>query len=640
MDILNENLKKLYNGNYSSYRTSELSENIVIEKAMNNVDTMKITKDKRTVYVHSTYYPIEVSNLFVDNFLEGTNLKQTKTIILFGLGLGYELNYLVNCLDKLNYEITVLVIEPEKSVFDNYIKNNPLNESDKVNIQFIFGDKIYNKDEYLIQIVRDFEQIKIVKLQSYLEIYSVEFLKVYNIIKDLVVIGYVDRNTKFSFSSGWAEKEIGVLKTLFESANISFLKDLIKGKPAIVVAAGPSLNKNIHLLKEAKNKFFIVAVYTAYRPLQKAGIEPDLIVSMDMRQVLYDEHMKGIDVPGAFGVYTNDGIRENNKHKYNNILRIDSGYANNFLPPKFHDRLLISDYNSGTVASVAVDILVQSGANPIIMMGQDLGYENNGKTHVDGSFYDQDLKIEDEDTREFVEKGKNSYNQEERYVKGNYEDKIRTDIVMYSYIQWFNIYFEKMKSEKGTLFINATEGGAYLEYTEIMKFREVLDKYEAEADFGISEVFRKKLKENPLFVSQEEKVEMYNHIYSLYEVINSMVEITEKTKKDSYELKKLFEKSKNPSEAKVNKLIKRLDTEEAKLKSLNDKFSLLITAYFKVSYVLNRLEFSETLDETQVAIEKNAFFHKEFNKAIVPLQKCFKELIDKLNETYKFDTLG
>lgn len=44
----------------------------------------------------------------------------------------------------------------------------------------------------------------------------------------------------------------------------------------IVVAAGPSLNKNIYELKKAKGKAFIVAVDTAIKPLLKAGIVPDM----------------------------------------------------------------------------------------------------------------------------------------------------------------------------------------------------------------------------------------------------------------------------------------------------------------------------------------------------------------------------
>lgn len=49
----------------------------------------------------------------------------------------------------------------------------------------------------------------------------------------------------------------------------------------IVVAAGPSLNKNIKELKNAKGKSFIIAVDTAIKPLLRAGIIPDMYFIVD-----------------------------------------------------------------------------------------------------------------------------------------------------------------------------------------------------------------------------------------------------------------------------------------------------------------------------------------------------------------------
>ena len=56
--------------------------------------------------------------------------------------------------------------------------------------------------------------------------------------------------------------------------------------PGIVVAAGPSLNKNIHELKRAKGKAFIVAVDTAIKPLIAAGIIPDMFAIVDGKKPL------------------------------------------------------------------------------------------------------------------------------------------------------------------------------------------------------------------------------------------------------------------------------------------------------------------------------------------------------------------
>ena len=51
--------------------------------------------------------------------------------------------------------------------------------------------------------------------------------------------------------------------------------------PAIIVAAGPSLNKNIKELKKAKGRAFIIAVDTAIKPLLAEGIIPDMFAIVD-----------------------------------------------------------------------------------------------------------------------------------------------------------------------------------------------------------------------------------------------------------------------------------------------------------------------------------------------------------------------
>ena len=48
--------------------------------------------------------------------------------------------------------------------------------------------------------------------------------------------------------------------------------------PAILVSAGPSLDKNISELKKAQGKAFIVVVDAALRTVLRAGVRPDLTI--------------------------------------------------------------------------------------------------------------------------------------------------------------------------------------------------------------------------------------------------------------------------------------------------------------------------------------------------------------------------
>ncbi len=613
----------------------KLPENIVIEKALDNNDTMKITKNDKAIYVHSSYYPIEMSNIFVDSFMENEDFKRTKLIILFGLGLGYELNRLISQIEELNSEIMLLVLEPESSVLAYYLKNNDYLKNTNLDIRFFTGEEIYDKEKYSNLMTHKFEKVKLLKLHSYMEIYEYEYIEVFSNIKYSLIDGKLNKNTILKVKDLWAKNEIASLKHFFETPSIQCIEKLIKNKPAIIVSAGPSLNKNIEILKEAKDKYFIIAVYTAYITLQNAGIEPDMIASMDAHQLLYDEHVDGIDVPCLFSTKANDLLKNKNKHVYNNLMFVRRDFRDMYIPEKYHDRLIMSDNFFGTVASMVFDFLVQQGANPIIFVGQDLSYTEDGTTHAAGTYYDKNTKLANQDDNKLIEINKKLLNQGNLYVKGNYTEKVKTDAMMYSFLQWFNFAIPKFSAEKDITFINATEGGAFITGTEVMTLKEVLEKYPS--NDGISSRFSEALKDNFVFKNKDEMKEMYDYIFSINNDLNEIVEITEKADKISSELKELFKYTNFPKQGKVNKLVKILDEQDAKLEKMRESFTLLESAYTHNFYELEEYEFDERLNETQKIVEKDAFFHHSINVTVKTLKKCFEELIDYLNKTYKFD---
>lgn len=643
MNILEKNLEFLKEQFGVDYIFDDISKDIIIEKAQNNEDTMKIIRNDKENYVHSTYYPKEMGKIFVDNFLKETDLRMTKVIILYGLGLGYELNYLKEKLEELDKKIHILVLEPNKSIFDLYIKTNsifPVSD-ENITVKFIVDEKNLEKGSYAGYIHGGFENMHILKLQSYAEIYKENYLEILKLIQESVMGGVLSRNTLLRFTNDWSKLKIKNMKYNFETPNVEEIKKLINGKPTIVVAAGPSLNNNIQILKNAKNKFFIICVYTAYRPLQKAGIEPDLILSVDSNQQLYDEHQEGYDVPAGFSVFANTELIERNKNNFNNIFIFENDYAKEYFPENLFDKVPIMTSYSGTVASVALNIATEWGANPVILVGQDLGYPEGDKTHVDGSYFDKNLTLKNEKARNFIEKGDGYASNQgvgKRIVKGNYTENFVTDSVLYSYLLWFKAYIPKMSNEKGITYINATEGGAFIDGTEIMTLKEAIEKYECEK--GISEKFREVLKTQPLFKSYEDKRNYYDFICSLYNSLCEISEITEKAKEASVELDKLYKHTNFPKQSSLNKIVKILDEEDAKLRKRKEKFFLLEEAFFQVNYFLENFRVDDTLNEKQKILAVDVVFHRELDKLVQELKENFENLLKEINEKYAFDKMN
>ena len=66
---------------------------------------------------------------------------------------------------------------------------------------------------------------------------------------------------------------------------LELLRDRFAGDPGVVIAAGPSLARNIDQLGALKGKAVLCAVQTALRPLTEHGIVPDFVTSLDFHEM-------------------------------------------------------------------------------------------------------------------------------------------------------------------------------------------------------------------------------------------------------------------------------------------------------------------------------------------------------------------
>jgi hypothetical protein len=87
--------------------------------------------------------------------------------------------------------------------------------------------------------------------------------------------------TAVNLGKNFADAFMQNIQTILRKPGVTALKEIFKGRSAIVVAAGPSLEKNLHLLKRAKSRAVIIAVDAALPTLLPAGIVPDLLVAID-----------------------------------------------------------------------------------------------------------------------------------------------------------------------------------------------------------------------------------------------------------------------------------------------------------------------------------------------------------------------
>lgn len=246
--------------------------------------------------------------------------------------------------------------------------------------------------------------------------------------------------------------------------SVAEIEDKYKGYPAIIVAAGPSLDKNIDLLKEAQGKALIIACDASYTACKEHGVSPDAIASIEREYPTYQYYYKDktfdkdlvLVGPGLLwpDIYTefpgkkilmaknNEGMEEWWASNFENMVFLPQGHS---------------------CANVAFAVARYAGCSPIILIGQDLAYTDDKKhsasTHTEFEG-DNVPDVEEEDPLT-------------RWVEGVDGNMVKTDI----YYNLFRSYFERNIEAYGYKVIDATEGGALIKGTEVMTFRQAIDRY-------------------------------------------------------------------------------------------------------------------------------------------------------------------
>ncbi|EJL9009062.1 motility associated factor glycosyltransferase family protein, partial [Campylobacter coli] len=225
---------------------------------------------------------------------------------------------------------------------------------------------------------------------------------------------------------------------------------------AIVVSAGPSLTKQLPLLKAYQDKAVVFCADGALSMLEKEGVVPDYVLNIDFE-----------DLPLRF--FKN----KQNKLSLNILSCATHPSLVHFLDNKsviLRDDPLYQSFNlndfgyidTGThVSHFSYTLALALGFKNIIMIGQDLAFDEKGNSHSKGFSYGEQFSGEKTvptlKTQAYGGKGE-----------------------VLTHITW-NDYRVKLEylfacNDQKAKFYNATEGGARINFTEELSFKECCEK--------------------------------------------------------------------------------------------------------------------------------------------------------------------
>lgn len=287
--------------------------------------------------------------------------------LIYGLGLGYLFQ-----LTALNSKGTVILYEPDlnilKFVFslvdfsNDFLKNNV----------FIF-DNIEQVAE-LVHKKSGMENLpQLLSLPAQRNFDLEGFDNLVRKLQELVGSFKLDlKYTKEKFYPSLKMMLQNFPKTLQEIPLIK-LKDRLKGKTAVVVSAGPTLDRNIETIKKYRENIVLFVVGTALKTMVKNEITPDFAVIIEtFNSVKQLDGIKTENVNFITEPFSHPALRN---FEFKNVFtHISSNTPINHFFAEISGESIDEYFSKGTVSYTALNCARILGCSKIVLVGQDLAY--------------------------------------------------------------------------------------------------------------------------------------------------------------------------------------------------------------------------------------------------------------------------
>lgn len=484
-----------------------------------------IDDNGKKVRLNSLYRPVQEAKKWAEQFdFNNINI----SVMMFGMGNGIFVREMMSRLEK---DCFFFISEPDFNIFMYNMINQDITDIllDE-RLQIYIGNVNDNKLFKDIQIIMHWSMLPTQIVCSH-PVYEKLYIDKYHDflieVKKSNTLEQTNMNTGAYLSH---QSIVNILRNMHfikESNYITeFMSDIPDDIPAIIVSAGPSLDKNIDELKRAEGKAFILATDTAVKYLLAHDIKFDAAITIDPRKS--PKHMmdpRCADVPVFSALEGRNEILEANKGRK---IWFRGAYFMGRLYAK-HGKLFPVYNLGGSVATAAFNVCEVLKFKRIILIGQDLAY--SGETSHAGG----------------VKKSVPYEEQNIEWIEGIDGKKIRSRADWVIYRDWFE---ENIKNLKDIDVIDATEGGALIRGTRLMKLSDVVDQY-CNNDFEFGEIVDKK----PYTFGKEEYEDIRKEILHLEREFYNIKDRAGEGKKAVDSLMKLV-KSGNRSQVKENKYLK------------------------------------------------------------------------------------
>ncbi len=375
--------------------------------------------------------------------------------LIFGLGLGY---HLVQAFEKSPGRIRIY--EPNLPLLRFILENVDLSE-------YLANPRVclcLSPKELLSKLEWEYnlgDSVDIIVLNGHLQLMG-EHLPA--LIRDevfkVVKIKQDSASTVFAYHRFWNKQFYRDLPYLAETMPFSPLANRFAGKPALIISAGPSLDKSYEWIRSVQDSMVLIAVGSALRALMLQDIIPDFGVFIEFagcKQQLHGLGDRTQAVSFLLGPFTEDVCyTQPAKHRFQLNL---TNYSELCL---WQEKMLGENQptfaSGGSVSQMALKAGVAMGCDRIILVGQDLCFKDN-------QFYAGGVEARFEDGCVVMDEA--DENLAKRIlmteVKGWQGESLKTGVDYAFYITELEEYARRnQRAENPVALYNASVGGAFI----------------------------------------------------------------------------------------------------------------------------------------------------------------------------------
>jgi len=409
------------------------------------------------------HHPFEEAVADVDGVpgeRDGLYTPNGKVFLLFGMGLGY---FAVEFAKRLKPYQRLAIFDASANSFKaamHAVDMTPILGGCSGKIDTFLGDNLDEMMQHWFLTFNSHEKFHLTSPMraAYTGVIERELYEAL-MMRSMDMIRYhgVGLATWRQFGCLIGDNDLANMPEYFLSPGMNAMAGAWEGRPAICVAAGPSLKKNIALLTnpELRKRVCVICVGTMYAAVTGLGIVPDIVTTIDFQRLNWTDQFMNVPLDRRTTLLYLHSTWPTTPRVWPGpkFVALNSSDTTEWM--RHYDEEKQSAAHVQTVAHLNVVAAITLKANPIILLGQDLAMPLE-EHHAVGA------RVQDCNVAEAPE---SHVNADDIYGQPCW--------TRHSFLSMRTVFQQMFAKNPGPTYLNCTEGGINIDGAQNRRFVDV-----------------------------------------------------------------------------------------------------------------------------------------------------------------------